>query len=61
LIIALKTMNPDVKIIASSGLNSNGGVAKAIGAGVEHFIPKPYTAELLLKTLEKILSDGSAL
>jgi PAS domain S-box-containing protein len=61
LIIALKTLNPNVKIIASSGLNSNGGVAKAIGAGVEHFIPKPYTAELLLKTLEKILSDGSAL
>jgi PAS domain S-box-containing protein len=61
LIIALKTMDPDVKVIASSGLNSNGGVAKAIGAGVEHFIPKPYTAEVLLKTLAKLLGDKPCL
>jgi CheY-like chemotaxis protein len=58
LIIALKTLNPEVKIIGTSGHASNAGVAKAIGAGVEHFIPKPYTAEALLKTLDKVLKSS---
>ena len=30
-------------------------VAKATGAGVKHFIPKPYSAETLLKTLALVL------
>jgi PAS domain S-box-containing protein len=54
-IIALKAMNPDVKIIGSSGLAANGGVAKAMDAGVKHFIPKPYTAEAMLKTIAKVI------
>lgn len=54
-IIALKAMNPKVRIIGSSGQASNGGVAKAVGAGVNHFVPKPYTAETLLKTLRELL------
>ncbi|MGE0369416.1 MAG: PAS domain S-box protein, partial [Candidatus Dadabacteria bacterium] len=54
-IIALKAMNPEVRIIGSSGQASNGGVAKAVGAGVNHFVPKPYTAETLLKTLRELL------
>ncbi len=60
LIIALKSMNPQVRIIGSSGLASNGGVAKAMGAGMQHFIPKPYTAETLLKALDLVLkqTDG---
>ncbi len=44
-------INPDVRIIAASGLNANGMESRAINAGVKHFIPKPYTAETLLKTL----------
>lgn len=44
-------INPEVRIIAASGLNANGMEAKAYNAGVKHFIPKPYTAETLLKTL----------
>jgi len=55
LILALKAMNPAVKIVGSSGLMANGGVAKAIGAGVEHFIPKPYTAEAMLKTIHNVI------
>ena len=55
LIIALKSINPKVRIIGSSGLSSNGGNAKAVGAGVEHFIPKPYTAETMLKSIRAIL------
>lgn len=60
MIVALKSIDPGVKIIGSSGLASNGDVAKALGAGVEHFVPKPYTAETLLKTLHLILKKGDA-
>jgi len=54
---ALMRINPAVKIIAASGLNANGGVAKASGDGVKHFLMKPYTAGMLLKTLRAILSE----
>ncbi len=57
LIVALRSINPEVKIIGSSGLASNGGVARAIGAGVPQFVPKPYTARVLLTTLRKAI-DG---
>jgi len=50
-------MNPAVKIIATSGLNANGSVAKASGAGVKHFLTKPYTAGTLLNTIRAILDE----
>jgi PAS domain S-box-containing protein len=59
LMFALKAMNPEVRIVASSGLAANDGVAKAMGAGVRHFVPKPYTAEVLLRTLQKVLAEPS--
>ncbi len=52
---ALMRVNPQVLIIAASGLYSNGRVAKAAGAGVKHFLPKPYTAETLLMALRDLL------
>ncbi len=51
----LRKINPQVRIIAASGLNTNGMAAKAVEAGVKHFIPKPFTAETLLKTLHEVL------
>jgi len=56
-IVALKAMNPDVKIIASSGHASGDGRARALGANVRHFISKPYTAKALLETLAQVLGD----
>ena len=53
----LLRLNPQARIIAASGLNANGMVAKAASAGVNHFIPKPYTAETLLKTLRSLLEE----
>src|SRR5581483_3975240 len=44
---ALRTINPDVKIIGCSGHASNDEIAKALGAGLSHFLPKPFTAEAL--------------
>jgi CheY-like chemotaxis protein len=51
----LLRMNPAARIIAASGLNANGMVAKAANAGVKHFLPKPYTAETLLVTLREVI------
>lgn len=53
----LLRINPQVRIIAASGLNVNGMVAKAVNAGVKHFIPKPYTAETLLTKLRQVLTE----
>jgi CheY-like chemotaxis protein len=55
---ALMRMNPTIKIVAASGLNANGGVAKVSGAGVKHFLTKPYTAGTLLKTMRAILDEA---
>ena len=57
-IIALKALNPNVKVIGSSGLDTNGAIAEAVGAGVKHFIPKPYTAQTMLKILSLALREG---
>ena len=59
-IVALLSMNPHVRIIGSSGLAANGGVAKAASAGVRHFVPKPYTAEKMLRTIREVLDNGTA-
>jgi len=58
LIVALRAMNPVVKIIGSSGMASNDGVARAVGAGVEEFVHKPYTAEAMLTTIARVLHGG---
>jgi CheY-like chemotaxis protein len=55
-ILAMKCMEPHLRIIAASGLDLNGKAAQAIGAGVKYFLPKPYAAEALLKMLRSILS-----
>jgi len=57
-ISALKSINPNIKIIGSSGLASDGGVTKAMAAGIQHFIPKPYTAETMLLTLNDVLNGN---
>jgi PAS domain S-box-containing protein len=54
-IVALRSIDPDVKIVGSSGLDANGNVAKAVDAGVKDFVPKPYTAETLLTTIRRVL------
>jgi PAS domain S-box-containing protein len=52
---ALLQINPRLPIIAASGYSSQESAAKAVAAGVKHFLPKPYTAEALLKVLQTLL------
>ena len=55
---ALTRINPVIKIVAVSGLNANGDVANASGARVKHFLTKPYTAGILLKTMRTVLDEA---
>jgi CheY-like chemotaxis protein len=55
-ILALRAINPEIKIVTTSGLASERGLAKAMSAGVRHFIPKPYTAEAMLHALQEVLN-----
>jgi CheY-like chemotaxis protein len=54
---ALRKINPNVKMIAASGLTANGSVAKVSDAGVKHFLTKPYTAGTLLKVMRTTLDE----
>jgi len=56
-IVALRAMDPGVRIVGSSGLNANGSVVRAMDAGVRHFVPKPYTTEGLLRVVRRALTD----
>ena len=53
----LMRINPAIKIVAASGLNANGSVTQTSGTGIKHFLAKPYTAGILLKTLRAILDE----
>ena len=58
-IVALKAINSEVRIVSSTGLASDGGMAMAKNAGIQHFIPKPYTAETMLNKLHEVLHGKS--
>ncbi len=51
----LKQINPDVKVIAISGLSSSDKLAAAASSGVTNFLAKPFSAKELLQTLSGIL------
>ena len=54
---ALQRMNPNVRIIAASGLGAGQRGGEGALEGVAVFLNKPYTAEKLLKTLAKVLKN----
>ena len=54
---ALQRMNPQVRIIAASGLGTVQRAGEGALEGVSVFLTKPYTAEKLLKTLAQMLRD----
>ncbi len=59
-IAALTRINPHVRVIAASGFNAGGRVAKAVNVGVKHFLPKPYNADTLLKLIRSVLDEPSS-
>jgi PAS domain S-box-containing protein len=51
----LMRINPDVRIIAASGLTVAENVAKALEAGARDFLPKPFTAGTLRKMIREVI------
>jgi PAS domain S-box-containing protein len=49
-------MNPDVRIIAASGIHDNEATARSIGSQVTHFLAKPFTSEMLLRAVARAVS-----
>lgn len=54
-ILTLQRMNPQVQIIAMSGLMTNWTNAEKMNLGIQEFLPKPFTAPALLSTLQEVL------
>lgn len=57
LIRALRKLDPKIRVIAMSGLISEGQTAELKNLGVSDFLSKPYSAASLLEALKKALSD----
>jgi PAS domain S-box-containing protein len=55
---ALKSINPQVRIIGTSGLTFAAG--NALETSFVQFLPKPYTADSLLHALDLALGGGAA-
>ncbi len=50
----LSRINPKVRIIATSGQNFSGEIAGSTEQ-IRHFLPKPYSADVLLKKLREVV------
>lgn len=50
-IAALTAMNPDVKIVGSSGHSSDSSIQRSVGSNVHQFLAKPFTSETLLRVI----------
>ncbi|MCF2972161.1 response regulator [Synechococcus sp. Nb3U1] len=57
---ALLQLQPDLKVIAISGLLTNGHSAALASSNVKAFLSKPHTAEKLLTTLQRVLCPGGS-
>ncbi|MEA5569714.1 response regulator [Calothrix sp. UHCC 0171] len=55
----LKKINPNVNIIATSGLMSNSKLNDIHSIGIKHFLHKPYTIKELLLKLQQTLNTES--
>lgn len=53
---ALKRLNPDVRVIATTGFKAPDPAAELAEASVAFILPKPYTAEKLLQMLPEVLA-----
>jgi two-component system, cell cycle sensor histidine kinase and response regulator CckA len=54
---ALIDINPNVRVIAMSGLATNSQVTETLGSSVKAFLSKPYTMQELLSTLHEVMND----
>jgi two-component system, cell cycle sensor histidine kinase and response regulator CckA len=56
IIRTLKTLNPQVRIVAMSGLAANESITKTFGTGIPTFLAKPFTVDELLNAVSTVHS-----
>jgi len=56
---ALKVIQPDIKVILSSGYNEQEATNRFVGKGLAGFLQKPYTATMLYQKLSEVLSKST--
>jgi len=54
----LKEINPDIKVLLSSGYSINGEATEILERGCNEFIQKPYRSKELSQKIRKILDKG---
>ena len=59
-IAALKRIDPDVRVVAASGLMTDERMLRASAAGAVAFLRKPFSAESMLRTLRQVLVGTDA-
>jgi len=53
----LNKINPQVKIIAVSGLLSDTQIPEPVNSNIQAFLPKPYTAKELVRAIHQVLQQ----
>ena len=51
----LRLINPDLRVILTSGFNEQSTINRFVGRGIAGFLPKPFTVDMLTEQLRKIL------
>jgi two-component system, cell cycle sensor histidine kinase and response regulator CckA len=57
----LQRMNPEVKVIAMSGILSSSKLTPDVNSGIQGFLPKPYTARELIRAVNGVLGEEPSL
>jgi DNA-binding NtrC family response regulator len=55
--LKMKTLNPAVRALLSTGFSQNGRVSHILDQGVRDFIQKPYDFNQLLAKLRQVLQE----
>lgn len=51
----LRGINPDIRVLLSSGYNESEVSSRLVGKNITGFIQKPYTLDTLIKTIQQYL------
>ena len=55
-ILALRRLRPDLPIVAASGMATNENKEAAASSGVRHFLEKPFSVEMLIRTVNAAMA-----